>query len=601
MKGLCAALFIYDDDTRRPVAPRLGVEGAAVGQFVFGERYFVALRFGPPRRRTCWLRRPARLHSFISCGWAARCCHRYWWLDLGWLIVQRTLRRLWSMAIPQQGVLMQPNSSSSFCLHLLSPSNSTLSFARKRTNPRNGTQVAQALRARLPQAAASLGGASGSSSSAVVHHNGALPATGPAFFEHCVDNQLRLHQQHSRRVAGRLVLIEFGVNTDGQPAAFERLLRKLLMLRPAVAILVVNTHVWTLKGHYRTCWKGVRASKVSMSEPEQRAEQTWEDRFNYGDEDAISRLCTHYGVPLVSMRSALLDAVRTDASPITRLSHFMIDCKHPSGQGHTYLAQLALARILGPSSGVSGGTSTAGSAGGGGGSDSTATRTGGAAVTSSSSRGRLHQFAERCSEGEATFPEGRGGVTAARLPSPMYPNGYPRGVSRCVNGESMRGLPGLSTRGFRFTGEGRGKFGWVGVSPGDWMTFCLLPKAAGSVGGGATGVTAAWGSSPTRSSRPSPPHAEASLASTASVSSSAAGGAPGSSSSQLPPGQPESCGQSGETQVRMAEFTAFNMHTHATRPHAVRCIQCALLRACVHMLHAMCVWAVRCICEGCIM
>ena len=268
----------------------------------------------------------------------------------------------------------------------------------KRTNPRNGTQVAQALRARLPQAAASLAGASSSSSSAVVHHNGALPATGPAFFEHCVDNQLRL-QQHSHRVAGRLVLIEFGVNTDGQPAAFERLLRKLLMLRPAVAILVVNTHVWTLKGHYRTCWKGVRASKVSMSEPEQRAEQTWEDRFNYGDEDAISRLCTHYGVPLVSMRSALLDAVRTDASPSTRLSHFMIDCKHPSGQGHTYLAQLALARILGPFSGMSGGTmyggiSTAGSAGGGGG--STATRTGGVAVTSRAA-GRLQQSADGCS------------------------------------------------------------------------------------------------------------------------------------------------------------------------------------------------------------
>ena len=215
----------------------------------------------------------------------------------------------------------------------------TLVCSQTNKPSRNGTQVAQALRARLPQAAASLGGASGSSSSAVVHHNGALPATGPAFFEHCVDNQLRL-QQHSHRVAGRLVLIEFGVNTDGQPAAFERLLRKLLMLRPAVAILVVNTHVWTLKGHYRTCWKGVRASKVSMSEPEQRAEQTWEDRFNYGDEDAISRLCTHYGVPLVSMRSALLDAVRTDASPSTRLSHFMIDCKHPSGQGHTYLCLL---------------------------------------------------------------------------------------------------------------------------------------------------------------------------------------------------------------------------------------------------------------------
>ena len=57
----------------------------------------------------------------------------------------------------------------------------------------------------------------------VAHHNGALPATGPAFFEHCVGGQLRFNQPHA--AAPRLVLVEFGVNTDGQPAAFERLLR----------------------------------------------------------------------------------------------------------------------------------------------------------------------------------------------------------------------------------------------------------------------------------------------------------------------------------------------------------------------------------------
>ena len=110
-------------------------------------------------------------------------------------------------------------------------------------------KVAHALRADSSAASADL----------VAHHNGALPATGPAFFEHCVDGQLRFRQPHPS--APRLVLVEFGVNTDGNPAAFERLLRKLLAIRPVLAILVVNMHVWTLKGFYRKCWRGAKRSR----------------------------------------------------------------------------------------------------------------------------------------------------------------------------------------------------------------------------------------------------------------------------------------------------------------------------------------------------
>lgn len=306
----------------------------------------------------------------------------------------------------------------------------------------------------------------------VTHHNGALPATGPAFFEHCVDGQLGTFPGR----AARLILVEFGVNTDGQPAAFERLLRKLLALRPSAAILVVNTHVWTLKGQYRTCWQGAKRSKWSMREPEQLAEQTWEDRFNFGDEDVIARLCKHYNVPLVSMRAALLDAVKRDDNPLTRLAHFMVDCKHPSGQGHTYLAQLALTRLLGAPSGA----------------DRPAAAIGKASASS---------LGCRLTDGDSPQRD---------LPAPMFADGFPRGVSRCLHGDLMRTLPDLASRGFAFTDEGRNKFGWVGTRPGDNIGFCLLGDARGTPGLGplspgatATGRRRLWEDGSTRAALPS--------------------------------------------------------------------------------------------------
>ena len=294
------------------------------------------------------------------------------------------------------------------------------------------------------------------------HHNGALPATGPAFFEHCVEGQLPAPTSPAMAAASsRLVLVEFGVNTDGDPAAFERLLRKLLELRPPVAVLVVNTHVWTMKGRHRTCWRGLKRSGISMDEPEQRAEQTWQDRFNFGDEDAIATICRHYDVPLVSMRSSLLEAVRTGTDPRLAVRHFMVDCKHPSGQGHTYLAQLALWRLMHAPGGA-----TQASAG--------------EVCAASSTRVR-------------------------QLPPPYHSNGWPRGVSRCVNGERLRGLSSLSSKGFNFTDEGRGKFGWVGHAAGDEISFCLLDTPGGGRVGAAGSSEARW--MPAAASQPVAPGA----------------------------------------------------------------------------------------------
>lgn len=67
------------------------------------------------------------------------------------------------------------------------------------------------------------------------------------------------------------------------------------------------------------------------------------------DEDAIASLCRHYGVPLVSMRGGTLSAVRRGA--LTTPS-FMRDYRHPTGQGHTFLAQSALQRIVAPPPGA---------------------------------------------------------------------------------------------------------------------------------------------------------------------------------------------------------------------------------------------------------
>ena len=60
--------------------------------------------------------------------------------------------------------------------------------------------------------------------------------------------------------------------------------------------------------------------------------QVWTDIYNERDEDKLAAISVHYDLPLVSMRAALLRAVREDREAHTRAGYFMIDCKHPNGQ-----------------------------------------------------------------------------------------------------------------------------------------------------------------------------------------------------------------------------------------------------------------------------
>jgi hypothetical protein len=158
-------------------------------------------------------------------------------------------------------------------------------------------------------------------------------------------------------------------------------------------------------------------------------------RFHGGDEDAIAGITKHYDVPLVSMRAALLEPVRRGSPPmLSSLHNFMLDCKHPTGQGHTYLAQMILSRVW---------AAARDSNGGGGG-------------------------------------DGRSGSCSADAPAPVLrppllkSGAADASASTCAMGQLLAPLlKREATSGFNFTDEGRNKWGYVGTQPGATVSFCL--------------------------------------------------------------------------------------------------------------------------------
>ena len=86
---------------------------------------------------------------------------------------------------------------------------------------------------------------------------------------------------------------------------------------------------------------------------------------------------------------------------------------------------------------------------------------------------------------------GGGGAAARILPTPVYSDGWPRGACRCVNGEALQTLSSVAARGFYLTDEMRNKFGWVGSTPGDELSFCLVDDTASLLRVSGTGAAAA--------------------------------------------------------------------------------------------------------------
>ena len=254
-------------------------------------------------------------------------------------------------------------------------------------------------------------------------HNGALPATGPSFFEHCMASQLP--------AAPDLVLVEFTVNLDHQPAAFERLIRKLLELPRRPAIVVVSMHAWRImdvtKGQRMSPWRckfpklGGELSKDNHTIAARPIDQQWADQDPRGDEDRVAELCRHYNIPLVSMRAALLEAVRSGKVP---LESFMQDCRHPNREGHLAMAHAVIERLR---------------------------------STPSPAR------TPRCP------PE------AVALPLPMHKQGMPMPNSMCARGELLNQFV-VTAKGFEYTSERMGKPGMVGLAPGDNLSLSLFAK-----------------------------------------------------------------------------------------------------------------------------
>jgi hypothetical protein len=268
--------------------------------------------------------------------------------------------------------------------------------------------------------------------------NGGVPGTGPTYMEHCVHNHMPEDPD--------LVLLEYSVNTDHQPLSFERLLRRLLLHPRAPAILVVNAHRWrairSFDGRTDKCWsrKWERHVVDLRNNATQWDAQTWGDtpgavpgrpdlglmpRFDdalNSDEDAIASLCRHYSVPLVSIRGGTLSAVRRGALAIPS---FMSDCRHPTGQGHTFLAQSALQRLLAPPPGTG---------------------------------------------SEACRP------AVASLPPPLFGEDamVPDSTSSCARGAQLPRHVSWAS-GFTLTDEGRGpgKIGYVATEVGASLGLCL--------------------------------------------------------------------------------------------------------------------------------
>ena len=141
----------------------------------------------------------------------------------------------------------------------------------------------------------------------------------------------------------------------------------------------------------------------------------------------MAELCRHYNIPLVSMRAALLVAVRSGKVP---LASFMQDCRHPNRDGHLAMAHAVIERLR----------------------------------------------STRPPAGATKCPS-----EAVALPLPMHKQGMPMPNSMCARGELLNQFV-VTAEGFEYTSEHMGKPGMVGLAPGNNLSLSLFAKYVPFVG-----------------------------------------------------------------------------------------------------------------------
>jgi len=314
----------------------------------------------------------------------------------------------------------------------------SVSFGTTFTTGRSRTlyhwKVYQYLNASFPQAAHE-------------HFQGAVPASGPSYMEHCVG-------WHLPPAGADLILLEYAVNFDAMPddaQCFERLLRKLLRLPSQPAIIIVNTMEIVPPGG-RLPWEKPDASYPSQMD----LSFVWKGHGpTMGAEDSINDVASYYGVPCVSLRGALFDELKGNASafPIKQVFH---DRHHPSAWGHSLMAQM-VTNLLEKAIEAAGAPSSA------------------AGV-------RLHRLLSQGAAAGASSSclaalDKAHAPSAPKLWPPIHAEGDEAPVGTCLKDMALADkLQPTSTVGFRYLVEGsdaKMKPGIVGHRPADVASFCL--------------------------------------------------------------------------------------------------------------------------------
>jgi len=262
------------------------------------------------------------------------------------------------------------------------------------------------------------------------HYCGAVPASGPSYMEHCLHWHVEAESD--------LVLLEYAVNFE--PGAddiqsFERMLRKLLRMPKQPAIIIVNTMELMPPNVHSLHFSGEKAFLDGYSSGPASAEDM---SFLYPSppEDEITQLALYYGVPTVSLRSALFHELKS-GSPRFPVKEVFHDRHHPGAWGHSLMAQMVVDMV---SSQVDRVSDVAGS--------------------------------RRCDEAirEAAAREDIYG-----LGPPLISKTEESSVGMCIKGESIMDRV-FSTKGFAYKVEGNDakmKPGLIGTNVGDQVQLCL--------------------------------------------------------------------------------------------------------------------------------